>query len=152
MQTVPTMQNVTMFIAQSQVNEGPMGKEFGKAAPIGLFVILALLLVVLILGFLMNKRIRRLERRRAFAEKRGIDLFDTERLNAAMAAEGYDETAKGGSMFARTEVPQTDDRFQSSSGIATGAAAIDAEKSGAEKSGAENAGTAKRIPNPFDER
>ena len=121
------MNTHSLIIAQSQINEGPMGPEFGKAAPIGLFVILALLLVVLTLGFLMNKRVRRLERRRAFADAHGIDLFDTERLDQAMAEAGYDETAKGGTMFARTEVPQTDDRFQPSSGIATGPAAIDAE-------------------------
>lgn len=105
-----------------------MGPEFGKAAPVGLFVILALLVVVLTLGFLMNKRIRRLERRRAFAEKHGIDLFDTERLDQAMKDAGYDETTKGGVMFARTEVPKTDDRFEPASGIATGADAIEAER------------------------
>ena len=121
------MNTATFIIAQQQVHEGPMGPEFGKAAPIGLFVILGLLVVVLTLGFLMNKRIRRMERRRAFADARGIDLFDKEKLEAAMAAEGYDETARDGVMFARTEVPQTDDRFQPSSGIATGPAAIDAE-------------------------
>lgn len=121
------MMNLLIF-AQDQTNKGPMGPEFGKAAPVGLFVILALLVVVLLLGFLMNKRIRRLERRRAFAEKHGIDLFDTELLERAMREAGYDETRKGGIMFARTEVPRTDDRFQPASGIATGADAIDAEK------------------------
>lgn len=120
------MNNLLIF-AQDQTNKGPMGPEFGKAAPVGLFVILALLVVVLLLGFLMNKRIRRMERRRAFADKHGIDLFDTERLEEAMRREGFDETRKGGIMFARTEVPVTDDRFQPSSGIATGADAIDAE-------------------------
>lgn len=122
------MNTATFIIAQQQVHEGPMGPEFGKAAPIGLFVILGLLVVVLTLGFLMNKRIRRMERRRAFADARGIDLFDKEKLEAAMAAEGYDETARDGVMFARTEVPKTSDRFEPVSGITTGAAAIDAEK------------------------
>ncbi|MBF4553164.1 hypothetical protein [Corynebacterium suicordis] len=122
------MNTATFIIAQQQVHEGPMGPEFGKAAPIGLFVILGLLVVVLTLGFLMNKRIRRMERRRAFADARGIDLFDKEKLEAAMAAEGYDETARDGVMFARTEVPKTSDRFEPVSGITTGPAAIDAEK------------------------
>ena len=122
------MNTATFIIAQQQVHEGPMGPEFGKAAPIGLFVILGLLVVVLTLGFLMNKRIRRMERRRAFADARGIDLFDKEKLEAAMAAEGYDETTRDGVMFARTEVPKTSDRFEPVSGITTGAAAIDAEE------------------------
>lgn len=122
------MNTVSLIIAQQQVNEGPMGPEFGKAAPVGLFVILALLVVVLALGFLMNKRIRRLERRRAFADKHGIDLFDTERLEKAMKDAGYEETAQGGIMYARTEVPQTDARFEPASGIQTGPEAIDAER------------------------
>lgn len=122
------MNTHALILAQQQVHEGPMGPEFGKAAPVGLFVILALLVVVLTLGFLMNKRIRRMERRRAFADKHGIDLFDVERLNKAMADAGYDETRKGGIMYARTEVPQTDKRFEPASGIATGADAIDAER------------------------
>lgn len=117
----------TVIVAQAE-RTGPMGAEFGKAAPVGLFVIVALLLVVLLIGFAMNKRIRRMERRRAFADKHGIDLFDTETLQRRMKEEGFDETAGRSTMFARTEVPQTDDRFLPSSGILTGADAIDAER------------------------
>ena len=117
----------TWLLAQAE-KSGPMGAEFGKAAPVGLFVIVALLLVVLLLGFAMNKRIRRLERRRAFADKHGIDLFDTATLESRMQEEGFDETAGKSTMFARTEVPVTDDRFEPSSGTLTGAAAIDAER------------------------
>ncbi|HIW95039.1 MAG TPA: hypothetical protein H9867_00910 [Candidatus Corynebacterium gallistercoris] len=118
--------SANLILAQAE-RTGPMGADFGKAAPIGLFVIVVLLLVVLLLGFGMNKRIRRLERRRAFAEARGIDLFDKETLERRMKEEGFDET-KGKSMFARTEVPQTDPRFLPSSGTLTGPAAIDAER------------------------
>lgn len=125
------MNTATWIIAQAE-RTGPKGAEFGKAAPVGLFVIIILLLVVLLIGFAMNKRIRRLERRQAFAESRGINLFDTEKLEAAMKAEGFDETAGKRSMFARTEVPQTDERFLPSSGTLTGPAAIDAERARAE--------------------
>lgn len=121
------MNTATWIIAQAE-RTGPKGAEFGKAAPVGLFVIVILLLVVLLIGFAMNKRIRRLERRQAFADARGIDLFDTEKLEAAMKAEGFDETAGKRSMFARTEVPQTGERFLPSSGTLTGPAAIDAER------------------------
>lgn len=136
-----TASTATWILAQAE-RTGPKGAEFGKAAPIGLFVILILLLVVLLIGFAMNKRIRRLERRQAFAEARGISLFDTEKLEAAMKAEGFDETASKGSMFARTEVPQTDDRFLPSSGTLTGPAAIDAERARAK--GVENAEKAEK--------
>ena len=125
------MNTATWIIAQAE-RTGPKGAEFGKAAPVGLFVIIILLLVVLLIGFAMNKRIRRLERRQAFAESRGINLLDTEKLEAAMKAEGFDETAGKRSMFARTEVPQTDERFLPSSGTLTGPAAIDAERARAE--------------------
>ena len=124
------MNTATWILAQAE-RTGPKGAEFGKAAPIGLFVIVILLLVVLLIGFAMNKRIRRLERRRAFADARGIDLFDTEKL---------DDTAGKRSMFARTEVPQTDERFLPASGTLTGPAAIDAERAraeGVDKKGAE---------------
>lgn len=138
------MTNTPMIVAQQQIHEGPMGPEFGKAAPVGLFVILALLLVVLLIGFLMNKRVRRLERRRAFAESRGIDLFDNERLDAAMKAEGFDETRKGNILYARTEVPVTDERFQPSSGIVTGPDAIEQERRGRRPGGADETGDTER--------
>lgn len=117
----------TMILAQAE-KTGPKGEEFGKASPVGLFIILGLLFVVLVIGFGMNRRIRRMERRQAFAEENGIDLFDTEKLEKAMAEKGFDDNPTKGAMFARTEVPQTDDRFQPSSGIVTGANAIDADK------------------------
>lgn len=122
----------TEIIAQAE-RTGPKGEEFGKASPIGLFVILGLLFVVIVLGFLMNKRLRRMERRRAFAEERGIDVFDTEKLEAAMRAEGFADYVGKDTMYARTEVPQTDARFQPSSGIVTGADAIDRDAHSTEK-------------------
>lgn len=94
-----------------QPNTGPRGPEFGKAAPVGLLVILLLLAAVLLIGLAMNKRVRRLERRRAFAEEHGIDLFDKDLLERRMAEEGFKDSAGDGSLFARTEVPVTDERF-----------------------------------------
>src|SRR5699024_115783 len=127
----------TTVIAQGPTpNTGPRGEEFGKASPVGLFVILGLLFVVIVIGFGMNRRLRRLERRRAFAEQHGIDVFDEERINKAMEESGYEEYAKGGAMFARTEVPQTDARFEPASGIGTQLTepdAIDAERAKAEE-------------------
>ncbi|WCZ37067.1 hypothetical protein [Corynebacterium heidelbergense] len=132
MNIVPSAYNAAVNVLAAEGGPTPdtglRGPEFGKAAPVGLLVILALLVVVLFIGFAMNKRIRRLERRRAFADMHGIDLFDTQRLEAAMRAEGFSDVAPRGSMFARTEVPVTDDRFLPSSGIKTGADAIDAER------------------------
>lgn len=117
------------LIILAQMERGtPMGAEFGKAAPIGLFVILALVFAVLMLGFAFNKRIRRMERRRAFADKYGIDLFDTETLERRMKEEGFSEVYSRSTMHARTEVPVTDERFLPSSGVLTGPAAIDAER------------------------
>lgn len=110
-----------MLWAQDQSHDGPKGPEFGKAGPFGLFVIVALTLVVLLLGFNMNKRMRRLERRRAFADKWGIDLFDTEKLEAKMKEEGFDETVgKDKVMYARTEVSEINERFIPSSGTLRG--------------------------------
>lgn len=118
-----------LFFAQDQSNKGPMGPEFGKAGPMGLFVIIFLTLVVLLLGFNMNKRMRRMERRRAFADQWGIDPFDAETLEAKMREEGFDETVgRDKVMFARTEVPVTDDRFLPASGRLRGPEALLAER------------------------
>lgn len=126
----------TTVLAQGPTpNTGPRGEEFGKASPIGLFVILGLLFVVIVIGFGMNRRLRRMERRQAFADKHGIDVFDEEKLEKAMKDSGYEEMTKGGVMYARTEVPQTDSRFEPASSIGaqpTGPEAFEAERRQAE--------------------
>lgn len=119
--------DVVLLLAQAEKGH-PRGAEFGKAAPIGLFVIVALLLVVLLIGFSMNKRIRMMERRQAFAEQHGLSMFDTEALDKKMEETGFSLTAGKSVMFARTEVPVTDERFLPSSGVVTGPAAIDAAR------------------------
>lgn len=74
-------------LAQEQVNEGPQGPEFGKASPVGLLVIVALLVAILVIGYLFNRRMKAMTRRRQFAEKHGIDPFDLEEIDRRMAAE-----------------------------------------------------------------
>ncbi|MEJ5927514.1 hypothetical protein WG915_02650 [Corynebacterium sp. H128] len=75
-----------LILAQQQST--PLGPEFGKASPIGLFILVALLVVVIYLGWAFARRQRRLMRRQAFAEARGLDVFDEKLIDEAMAAEG----------------------------------------------------------------
>ncbi|MEJ6012716.1 hypothetical protein WG936_02495 [Corynebacterium sp. H127] len=75
-----------LILAQQQST--PLGPEFGKASPIGLFILVALLVVVIYLGWAFARRQRRLVRRQAFAEARGLDVFDEKLIDEAMAAEG----------------------------------------------------------------
>lgn len=74
-------------LAQEQVNEGPQGPEFGKASPVGLLVIVALLVAILSIGVLFNRRMKRMTRRREYADKHGMDPFDIDGIDAAMAAD-----------------------------------------------------------------
>lgn len=79
---------MTDLMILAQQGPGPVGSEFGKASPIGWLVVVALLACVLYLGYAFHRRYSRLNRRRIFAEAHGIDLFDEERLDAAMAEAG----------------------------------------------------------------
>ena len=78
----------TFHWAQNQVHEGPMGPEFGKASPIGLLVIVALVVAIMMLGWSFHRRQSRFRRRRAFAEDHGLDPFDIEAIDAAMREAG----------------------------------------------------------------
>ncbi|APT84434.1 hypothetical protein [Corynebacterium aquilae] len=71
-----------------------IGSEFGKASPVGLFIIVILLAVVLYLSWSVSKRIKAMSRRRAFAEAEGLDPFDIEAIDAAMKAQGLAPTEK----------------------------------------------------------
>lgn len=75
-----------LYLAQQQ--NTPLGPEFGKASPIGLLVIVALVVVVIYLGWAFSRRQKRLLRRQAFAEARGLNVFDEKAIDEAMAAEG----------------------------------------------------------------
>ncbi|KKO81762.1 hypothetical protein WU86_07565 [Corynebacterium xerosis] len=78
------------LLAQNPV--GPMGADFGKASPIGLLVIVLLLVVILLIGVDLTRRMKRMRRRRAFAEGHGMDPFDIEGIDRAMA----DHESSGG--------------------------------------------------------
>ncbi len=81
----------TSGILAQQEKGGPLGPEFGKASPVGLLILIALLVVVIILGRSAMKRIKNLNRRRAFAEKEGIDVFDAEEIDRRMAEKGIQD-------------------------------------------------------------
>lgn len=80
-------------LAQQQ-RGGPLGPEFGKASPVGLFVLVALLAAVLWLGWAFYRRHKRFVRRRVFAERNGIDPFDQDAIDKAMAEAGILDRAK----------------------------------------------------------
>ena len=73
----------TIFLAQNPT--GPRGADFGKASPIGLLIIVVLLIVILALGWDLSRRAKRMAARRRFAEAHGMDPFDSEAVDAAMA-------------------------------------------------------------------
>ncbi|MDO4927571.1 MAG: hypothetical protein Q3976_00670 [Corynebacterium sp.] len=74
---------------------GPVGSEFGKASPFGWLVIVALMACVLYIGWAFHRRYTRMNRRRTFAEEHGLDPFDNEAIDTAMAEAGIlDRTKK----------------------------------------------------------
>lgn len=74
----------TIFLAQNPT--GPRGADFGKASPVGLLIIVVLLIVILALGWDLSRRAKRMAARRKFAEAHGMDPFDSEAVDKAMAA------------------------------------------------------------------
>lgn len=74
---------VVTFLAQQQ--SGPLGADFGKASPVGLLIIVALLVIILALGWDLSRRAKRMSRRRAFAEEHDMDPFDSAAVDKAMA-------------------------------------------------------------------
>ncbi|AIG63903.1 hypothetical protein CATYP_03655 [Corynebacterium atypicum] len=82
-----------MLLAQ-QEKGGPLGPEFGKASPIGLFFVVALMAVVLFIGWRFYRRFSRMNRRARFAEAHGIDPFDHEAIDKAMAKAGVLDRGK----------------------------------------------------------
>ncbi|MGP6173697.1 hypothetical protein [Corynebacterium sp. A21] len=77
----------TVLLAQ-QERGGPLGPEFGKASPVGLLVIVALLAVILIVGWRFHRRFSRYNRRLLFAQEHGLDVFDEAAMDQAMAEAG----------------------------------------------------------------
>ncbi|MEJ6547945.1 hypothetical protein PQI66_00115 [Corynebacterium sp. USCH3] len=93
----PSLTTTVSLVAQEQVHRGPQGPEFGKAAPVGLFVIIGLLVVILALGYFFNRRMRTMHQRRDFAEAHGLDPFDIDTIDRRMAqADATGEDGTGG--------------------------------------------------------
>ncbi|WP_080795762.1 hypothetical protein [Corynebacterium pacaense] len=88
--------NTSVFILAQQQEGGPLGPEFGKASPIGLFVLAAMGAAILTLGWLFHRRWSRMNRRRIFAERHGLDPFDIEGIRAAMKEAGLNDKSKRG--------------------------------------------------------
>lgn len=84
-----------IILAQQQQG-GPLGPEFGKASPVGLLLIVAMLVAILVLGWAFHRRWSRMNRRRIFAERNGLDPFDIEGVRKAMAEAGLNEKPKKG--------------------------------------------------------
>ncbi|WP_245945603.1 hypothetical protein [Corynebacterium senegalense] len=84
----PALANASGWIVAQAPPQTPVGPEFGKASPIGLLILVVLLVVVLFIGFAFHRRYSRFNRRRMFAEAHGIDPFDEEALDQAMAEAG----------------------------------------------------------------
>ena len=80
--------NAAVTVLAQGPTDGPVGPEFGKAAPIGLLVIVLLLVAVLALGWAFYRRHRTFRRRQLFAEAHGIDVFEAEAVDAAMREAG----------------------------------------------------------------
>ncbi|MDR7328919.1 hypothetical protein [Corynebacterium guangdongense] len=78
---------VDLLLAQGP-SDGPVGPEFGKASPIGLFILVVLGVAVLALGWAFYRRFTRFRRRAMFAEAHGIDLFDEAAVDKAMEEAG----------------------------------------------------------------
>lgn len=79
--------NAITLLAQNQT-DGPVGPEFGKASPIGAFMLAGLAVLVLMVGWSFHRRNSRFRRRRVFAEQHGLDPFDIETVDKAMEEAG----------------------------------------------------------------
>ncbi|MCO6394150.1 MULTISPECIES: hypothetical protein [Corynebacterium] len=80
--------NTSAYLVAQAPKENPVGPDFGKASPFGLLLLVMLAVVILSLGFAFHRRYSRFRRRSLFAEKHGIDPFDQEALDKAMAEAG----------------------------------------------------------------
>ena len=95
---LPTVQvslmNVTQTVLAQSGGPAPENADSSQASPIGLLVVAVMMLAILFLGWRLARRIARLNRRRAFAEEHGIDVFDEETLDKAMREAGMDIPAR----------------------------------------------------------
>jgi len=87
---------VESVLLVAQQGAGPVGSEFGKASPIGWFVIVALLAAVLFLGWAFHRRYSRMNRRRPFPRTHRNDPLHSGKPDAAMAEAGVLDQRKLG--------------------------------------------------------
>ncbi|EPD70896.1 hypothetical protein ACX3U9_08680 [Corynebacterium pyruviciproducens] len=88
--SVVTGFNQAVAVVAQSGGPSPENADSSQASPIGLLVVAVMMLAILFLGWRLARRIARLNRRRAFAEEHGIDVFDEETLNKAMREAGMD--------------------------------------------------------------
>ncbi|WIM68498.1 hypothetical protein QP027_03635 [Corynebacterium breve] len=81
-------QLMVVDVLAQQPNDGPLGPEFGKASPIGFLILVGLAVIILTVGWFFHRRYSRFNRRRMFAEAHGLDVFDQEAVDKAMADAG----------------------------------------------------------------
>lgn len=91
--TIIAETNATV-VAQAPNQDSPVGPEFGKAEPIGAFIVVALAVVILLIGWAFHRRYSRFNRRRAFAEQHGLNVFDEEAVDRAMEEAGVLDRCK----------------------------------------------------------
>ena len=89
------MYNAAVWFVVQAPTDGPVGPEFGKASPIGLLVLVLAAVAVLTLGWRFHRRYSRFNRRRQFAEAYGVDPFDQEAIDRAMAEAGVLDRSDG---------------------------------------------------------
>lgn len=87
LQTLALHAQSALVLAQ-QEQGGPLGPEFGKASPIGLTILAGMGVLVIFIGWSLARRYSRYNRRRVFAEQHGLDVFDAEAVDRAMAEAG----------------------------------------------------------------
>lgn len=80
-----SMNSTSWLVLAQQMPSGPQGPEFGKAAPIGLLVIVVLLVAVVFLAYSANRHYRNVRERVAIAEEYGLDPFDNEAIERIRA-------------------------------------------------------------------
>jgi len=106
------VENLGYTVLAQAEKTGPQGPDFGKASPVGLLVIVALLVVILAIGVLFNRRMKNMTRRREYAEKHGMDPFDIDGIDAAMAADqGLSSSEVGEQAWPLSEPPELAEQY-----------------------------------------
>ena len=86
--------NASGYILAQAPAETPAGPDFGKASPVGLLLLVAMGVIILALGYAFHRRQSRFRRRALFAQQHGIDPFDANAIDQAMAEAGVLDRGK----------------------------------------------------------